>query len=68
VAMTCEDVSEADARRTLLPSSPVMTIAGVVSHRRDGASRAFHSHDLSTSTTCDAPTDSLPPRPSGYPS
>ena len=29
VAMTCEDVSEADARRTLLPSSPVMTIAGV---------------------------------------
>lgn len=34
VAMKCESVSEADARRALLPSSPAMTIAGVVSHLR----------------------------------
>jgi uncharacterized damage-inducible protein DinB len=34
VAMKCEGVSEADARRALLPSSPVMTIAAVVSHLR----------------------------------
>jgi uncharacterized damage-inducible protein DinB len=34
VAMKCEGVSDADARRALLPSSPVMTIAGVVSHMR----------------------------------
>jgi hypothetical protein len=32
--MECEVVSEADARRALLPSSPAMTIAGVVSHLR----------------------------------
>ena len=34
VAMKCENVSEADARRALLPSSPTMTIAGVVAHLR----------------------------------
>jgi Protein of unknown function (DUF664) len=34
VAMKCEGVSEADARRALLPSSRAMTIAGVVSHLR----------------------------------
>jgi uncharacterized damage-inducible protein DinB len=34
VAMKCEGISEADARRALLPSSPTMTIAGVVSHLR----------------------------------
>jgi uncharacterized damage-inducible protein DinB len=34
VAMKCENVSEADARRALFPSSPTMTIAGVVSHLR----------------------------------
>jgi uncharacterized damage-inducible protein DinB len=30
----CEGLSEADAHRSLLPSSPLMTVAGVVSHLR----------------------------------
>ncbi|MCB5908957.1 DinB family protein [Streptomyces pinistramenti] len=30
----CEGLSEADAHRPLLPSSPLMTVAGVVSHLR----------------------------------
>jgi uncharacterized damage-inducible protein DinB len=34
VRMKCEGLSEADARRAFLPSSPVMTIAGLVSHLR----------------------------------
>jgi len=34
VPIKCEGLSEVDARRALLPSSPAMTIAGVVSHLR----------------------------------
>ncbi len=34
VRYKCEGLSEADARRALLPTSPVMTIAGLVSHLR----------------------------------
>jgi uncharacterized damage-inducible protein DinB len=34
VRIKCDGLSEADARRALLPSSPVMTIAGLVSHLR----------------------------------
>jgi uncharacterized damage-inducible protein DinB len=34
VRMKCEGVSEADAHRAVLPSSPLMTMAGVVSHLR----------------------------------
>ncbi|QXE33375.1 DinB family protein [Streptomyces sp. GMY02] len=30
----CEGLSEADAHRTVLPSSPLMTMAGLVSHMR----------------------------------
>lgn len=32
VVMKCEGLSDADAHRSLLPSSPLMTVAGVVSH------------------------------------
>lgn len=34
VHLKCEGVSEADAHRAVLPSSPLMTMAGVVSHLR----------------------------------
>lgn len=34
VALKCEGVSEADAHRAVLPASPLMTMAGVVSHLR----------------------------------
>jgi hypothetical protein len=34
VLMKCEGVSEADAHRAVLPASPLMTMAGVVSHLR----------------------------------
>jgi hypothetical protein len=32
VHLKCESVSEADAHRAVLPASPLMTMAGVVSH------------------------------------
>jgi uncharacterized damage-inducible protein DinB len=32
VHMKCEGLSEADAHRSVLPASPLMTMAGVVSH------------------------------------
>ena len=34
VRYKCDGLSEADARRALLPTSPVMTVAGLVSHLR----------------------------------
>lgn len=34
VAWKCEGLTEADAHRSVLPSSPLMTMAGVVSHLR----------------------------------
>ena len=34
VVLKCEGVSEADAHRAVLPASPLMTMAGVVSHLR----------------------------------
>jgi uncharacterized damage-inducible protein DinB len=34
VRLKCEGVSEADAHRAVLPASPLMTMAGVVSHLR----------------------------------
>jgi uncharacterized damage-inducible protein DinB len=34
VRMKCEDLSEADAHRAVLPSSPLMTMAGIVAHLR----------------------------------
>ncbi len=34
VSMKCEGLSDADAHRQVLPSSPLMTVAGVVSHLR----------------------------------
>ena len=34
VQMKCEGLSEADAHRSVLPASPLMTMAGVVSHLR----------------------------------
>ena len=34
VHLKCEGVSEADAHRAVLPASPLMTMAGVVSHLR----------------------------------
>jgi hypothetical protein len=34
VGFKCEGVSEADAHRAVLPASPLMTMAGVVSHLR----------------------------------
>lgn len=33
-AWKCEGVSDADAHRSVLPTSPLMTVAGVVSHLR----------------------------------
>ncbi|MEV8377777.1 DinB family protein [Kribbella sp. NPDC056861] len=34
VRMKCEGLSEADAHRQLLPTSPLMTVAGIVAHLR----------------------------------
>jgi hypothetical protein len=34
VQLKCEGLSEADAHRSLLPASPLMTVAGLVSHLR----------------------------------
>jgi hypothetical protein len=34
IAFKCEGLSEADAHRALLPTSPLMTVAGIVSHLR----------------------------------
>jgi Protein of unknown function (DUF664) len=34
VHLKCEGLAEADAHRAVLPSSPLMTVAGVVSHLR----------------------------------
>ena len=34
VAMKCEGLADADAHRAVLPASPLMTVAGVVSHLR----------------------------------
>jgi hypothetical protein len=34
VRMKCEGLSDADAHRKLLPTSPLMTVAGIVSHLR----------------------------------
>jgi hypothetical protein len=34
VRMKCEGLSEADAHRKILPTSPLMTVAGLVSHLR----------------------------------
>jgi uncharacterized damage-inducible protein DinB len=34
IHMKCEGLSEADAHRSVLPTSPLMTMAGVVSHLR----------------------------------
>jgi uncharacterized damage-inducible protein DinB len=34
VRLKCQGLSETDARRALLPSSPLMTVAAVVSHLR----------------------------------
>jgi hypothetical protein len=34
VRMKCEGLSEADAHRKLLPTSPLMTVAGLVAHLR----------------------------------
>jgi Protein of unknown function (DUF664) len=34
VHLKCEGLSEADAHRAVLPASPLMTVAGVVSHLR----------------------------------
>ncbi|UED87358.1 DinB family protein [Streptomyces profundus] len=34
VRLKCEDLSEADAHRSVLPSSPLMTVAGLVRHLR----------------------------------
>jgi uncharacterized damage-inducible protein DinB len=34
VPMKCEGLSDADAHRSVLPASPLMTVAGVVSHLR----------------------------------
>jgi uncharacterized damage-inducible protein DinB len=34
VRLKCEGLSDADAHRALIPSSPLMTVAGIVSHLR----------------------------------
>jgi len=34
VAWKCEGLSDADAHRSVLPTSPLMTVAGIVSHLR----------------------------------
>jgi hypothetical protein len=34
IHLKCSELSEADAHRSLLPTSPLMTVAGVVSHLR----------------------------------
>jgi uncharacterized protein DUF664 len=42
VRMKCEGLSEADAHRVMLPSSPLMTMAGVVAHLRWNEYSWFH--------------------------
>lgn len=34
VLLKCEDLSDEDAHRSLIPTSPLMTVAGIVSHLR----------------------------------
>nr|MDT0659369.1 DinB family protein [Micromonospora sp. DSM 115978] len=34
VAWKCQDLTESDAHRSVLPTSPLMTVAGIVSHLR----------------------------------
>jgi hypothetical protein len=34
VLLKCEDLSEEDAHRSMIPTSPLMTVAGIVSHLR----------------------------------
>lgn len=34
VRWKCEGISEEDARRSVLPASPLMTVAGIISHLR----------------------------------
>lgn len=42
VRMKCEGLSEADAHRVMLPTSPLMTMAGVVAHLRWNEYSWFH--------------------------
>lgn len=44
VVLKCEDLSEADARRPVIPTSPLMTAAGIVSHLRRGAEQLWFEH------------------------
>lgn len=55
VRMKCEGLAEADAHRPVLPSSPLMTMAGLVSHLRWNEYSWFHLNLLGTPDTGQTP-------------
>ncbi|MGH3489617.1 MAG: DinB family protein [Actinopolymorphaceae bacterium] len=55
VRLKCEGLSEADAHRAVLPSSPLMTMAGVVAHLRWVEYSWFHLDLLGVPDTGQTP-------------
>jgi hypothetical protein len=55
VRMKCEGLSEADAHRKVLPTSPLMTMAGVVAHLRWVEYSWFHLNMLGVPDTGQTP-------------
>jgi hypothetical protein len=55
VRMKCEGLSEADAHRKMLPTSPLMTMAGIVAHLRWVEYSWFHLNLLGTPETGQTP-------------
>jgi len=55
IRMKCDDLSEEDAHRKVLPSSPLMTVAGIVAHCRWVEYSWFHFDLLNTPDTGQTP-------------
>jgi hypothetical protein len=55
VRLKCEGLSEADAHRKVLPPSPLMTVAGLVSHLRWVEYSWFHENLLGVPDTGQTP-------------
>lgn len=55
VRMKCEGLKESDAHRAVLPSSPLMTLAGVVAHLRWVEYSWFHLNVLAVPDTGQTP-------------
>jgi hypothetical protein len=62
VRMKCEGLSETDAYRKLLPTSPLMTVAGIVSHLRWIEYSWFHEDLLGVPDTGQTPWTEGGPR------